>query len=72
MCHLPSQTFLLEMCAYFETIFPFLCFRVIVLDKGEIKEMDSPENLLKDENSLFYAMAKDAGLISWTLLLLFS
>lgn len=25
--------------------------------------MDSPENLLKDQNSVFYDMAKDAGLI---------
>ncbi|KAG8191790.1 hypothetical protein JTE90_026825 [Oedothorax gibbosus] len=37
--------------------------KVIVLSKGEIVEMDKPENLLKNENSIFYAMAKDAGLV---------
>jgi len=37
--------------------------KVMVLDKGTIVEMDSPENLLKNENSIFYSMAKDAGLI---------
>ncbi|GFR29928.1 multidrug resistance-associated protein 1 [Trichonephila clavata] len=37
--------------------------KVIVLSKGEIVEMDKPENLLKREDSIFYSMAKDAGLI---------
>lgn len=37
--------------------------RVIVLDKGLIKEFETPENLLKDKNSIFYGMAKDAGLV---------
>jgi ATP-binding cassette, subfamily C (CFTR/MRP), member 1 len=36
--------------------------KVIVLDKGEIAEYDSPENLLQDKNSIFYSMAKDAGI----------
>ncbi|XP_054722297.1 multidrug resistance-associated protein 1-like, partial [Uloborus diversus] len=38
--------------------------KVIVLSNGEIAEMDSPDNLLKNEKSIFYSMAKDAGLIS--------
>lgn len=38
--------------------------RVMVLDIGRIKEFDSPNNLLKDTNSIFYGMAKDAGLVS--------
>ncbi|GBN77020.1 Multidrug resistance-associated protein 1, partial [Araneus ventricosus] len=38
--------------------------KVIVLSKGEIVEMDKPEELLKNENSIFYAMAKDAGLVN--------
>ncbi|XP_063605857.1 multidrug resistance-associated protein 1-like [Penaeus indicus] len=37
--------------------------RVLVLDKGEIREFDSPESLLKDKKSIFYSMAKDAGLV---------
>ncbi|XP_064624457.1 multidrug resistance-associated protein 1-like isoform X1 [Lineus longissimus] len=37
--------------------------RVIVLDKGEIREFDSPSELLKDERGIFYSMSKDAGLV---------
>ena len=39
-------------------------YRVMVLDQGNIKEFESPDNLLKDELSIFYGMAKDAGLVS--------
>ncbi|KAK3589166.1 hypothetical protein CHS0354_018871 [Potamilus streckersoni] len=38
--------------------------RILVLDKGEIKEFDSPNSLLSRPDSLFYQMAKDAKLIS--------
>lgn len=37
-------------------------FRVMVLDNGQIKEFDSPSSLLNDSQSLFYNMAKDAGI----------
>uniref|UniRef100_T1JBH2 Uncharacterized protein n=1 Tax=Strigamia maritima TaxID=126957 RepID=T1JBH2_STRMM len=37
--------------------------RIMVLDKGTIKEFQSPVKLLQDHKSLFYAMAKDAGLV---------
>ncbi|XP_046689303.1 multidrug resistance-associated protein 1-like [Homalodisca vitripennis] len=37
--------------------------RVLVLDQGLIKEFDSPKNLLKSSSSIFYGLAKDAGLI---------
>lgn len=37
--------------------------RIIVLDKGIIAEFDTPEMLLQNEDSIFYGMAKDAGLI---------
>jgi len=37
--------------------------RIMVLDKGQIVEFDSPERLLSDRNSLFYSMAKATGLI---------
>ncbi len=36
--------------------------RIMVLDKGQIAEFESPDNLLADKNSIFYSMAKDAGL----------
>ncbi|XP_045104031.1 multidrug resistance-associated protein 1-like isoform X4 [Portunus trituberculatus] len=37
--------------------------KVMVLDKGEIKEFESPGTLLKNKNSIFHGMAKDAGLV---------
>ena len=36
--------------------------RIMVLDKGELVEYDSPDNLLKNNESMFYSLAKDAGL----------
>ena len=38
-------------------------YRVMILDQGEVKEFDSPRNLLENTKSLFYGMAKDAGLV---------
>jgi len=37
--------------------------RVMVLDKGQIKEMAPPQELLADPSSVFHGMAKDAGLV---------
>ena len=37
--------------------------RVLVLESGRITEYDSPPNLLSNQKSSFYAMAKDAGLV---------
>ena len=34
----------------------------MVLDKGKIVEMDSPQSLLKNRKSIFYSMAESAGL----------
>ena len=41
----------------------YFCCRVMVLDAGQIKEFDSPSNLLKNNKTIFYGMAKDAGVI---------
>ncbi len=40
----------------------FYC-RVMVMDHGVIKEFDTPTALLADQKSMFYGMAKDAGLV---------
>lgn len=37
-------------------------FRVLVLEKGEMAEFDSPSNLIAQRGA-FYKMAKDAGLV---------
>lgn len=37
--------------------------KVIVLDKGMVVEFESPDLLLQDKTSMFYGMAKDAGLV---------
>ena len=38
-------------------------YRILVLDKGQIKEFASPDELLKDEKSLFREMAIAANLV---------
>jgi ATP-binding cassette subfamily C (CFTR/MRP) protein 1 len=35
----------------------------MVLDNGLIKEFDSPDKLLLDRTSVFYSMARNAGLV---------
>ncbi|CAH1793465.1 unnamed protein product [Owenia fusiformis] len=37
--------------------------RILVLDAGKTKEYDSPTALLADKSTVFYGMAKDAGLV---------
>ncbi|XP_052133282.1 multidrug resistance-associated protein 1-like [Frankliniella occidentalis] len=39
------------------------CNRVLVLDKGKVVEFDSPQMLLQRNDSMFYSLAKDAGLV---------
>ncbi|TKR94143.1 hypothetical protein L596_008469 [Steinernema carpocapsae] len=37
--------------------------RVLVLDRGQIREFDAPQKLLADPNSQFYSMAREAGIV---------
>ena len=37
--------------------------RMLVMDHGKAVEFDTPQNLLSDKNSLFHAMARDAGIV---------
>jgi ATP-binding cassette subfamily C (CFTR/MRP) protein 1 len=36
--------------------------RILLLENGKIAEFDKPEILMKDENSKFYSLAKEAGI----------
>ncbi|GAB1525242.1 hypothetical protein RhiTH_008400 [Rhizoctonia solani] len=38
--------------------------RILVLEAGSVAELDTPEVLLKNESSLFYGLAAEAGLLS--------
>lgn len=37
--------------------------RVVVLDRGQIVEFDSPQSLLLNKQTIFYSMCKNAGLV---------
>ena len=37
--------------------------RILVLSDGHVTEFDQPQALLNDSSSLFYGLAKDAGLV---------
>ena len=54
---------ILYLMKLFESTGLFVCFRILVLDKGEVKEFDSPKVLLSNKDSIFHGMAKDAGLV---------
>jgi len=47
----------------------FFCrvHRVLVLDKSRVAEFDTPSTLLQRQESLFYSLAKTAGLAQWVL-----
>lgn len=37
--------------------------RIIVLEHGEVAEFDTPQNLLKNKDSLFYSLSKQGGFV---------
>ena len=37
--------------------------KILVLDKGEVREYDTPKALLSDNKTIFYSMAKNANLV---------
>jgi len=41
-------------------------YRLVLLDAGQVSECGSPTALLDDTNTRFYAMAKDAGIVTWS------
>ena len=43
---------------------PAFVFRIMVMESGRVKELDAPEALLLNKQSLFYSLAKDAKLVS--------
>ena len=48
---------------YNENYYYYFLFRVMVLSDGRIVEFDSPGNLLRNQDGVFYKMALDAGLV---------
>lgn len=38
--------------------------RVLVLDKGKVKEFDTPEELLKNKDTIFYSLCKEGGYLN--------
>lgn len=39
-------------------------FRILVLDKGQVVEFDSPANLMANPDAIFHDMVKKAGLLN--------
>ena len=37
--------------------------RIVVLEQGRVAEFDTPENLLKRKDSLFYSLSKEGGFV---------
>ena len=37
--------------------------RILVIDFGQVMEFDTPKSLISNESSIFYSLAKDAGIV---------
>ena len=46
--------------------------RVMVLDQGNIAEFDIPDNLLANKETIFYSMARNAGIAAYLSYLILS
>ena len=58
--YLQSKLIIVKIHVLLNTLY-FL--RIIVLDNGCVMEFDTPEHLLTDHNSIFYELAKTAGVV---------
>jgi ATP-binding cassette subfamily C (CFTR/MRP) protein 1 len=38
--------------------------RILVMDGGKVAEFDSPEHLLSNPQTIFYSLAREAGLVA--------
>ena len=53
------------ICHIYTYIYIYLTFdfcRILVLNQGHVEEFDTPTNLLRQENTIFYSMMMNAGL----------
>ena len=53
---------LLDMCGWYFSQLYSSFYRVLVLNRGQVAEFDSPANLLADENSIFAGMVEESRL----------
>jgi hypothetical protein len=63
-CHFEAlmRIIILHTCTLIHLFFSFYIFRILALEAGQVREFDSPKNLLEEKTSLFYSLAKSAGL----------
>ncbi len=55
-----QQSTIITIAHRINTIFDY--DRILVLDGGKVAEFDTPQSLLNNRRSVFYSLAKEAGL----------